>query len=61
MKIDTRVKQIEDKLGIGSQTQPFVLLLGCKDNPEPDEAERQRLIEDAIRRDPKAKFIMLLC
>ena len=61
MKLDARVNRIEHGLGMVGGKRPFVLLIGAKGGRKIGEAELQRRIEKAIRRQPKAKFIMLMC
>ena len=61
MKLDARVNRIEHGLGMVSGKRPFVLLIGATGGRKIDETELQRRIENAIRRQPKAKFIMLMC
>ena len=59
MNIEGRLKRIEEKLDIGSQTDPMVLIIGRRDGRKVDEAEVDRQIEEAIRRQPGAEFILL--
>ena len=58
MKIESRLDRIEEKLGIDSPA-PFVLIIGRKGGRKVDEAESERQIEEAIRRQPGAEFILL--
>jgi len=59
MSIEGRLKRIEEKLGIDSQTRPMVLIVGRRGGRKVDEAELDRRIEEAILRQPGAEFIML--
>jgi hypothetical protein len=61
MTIHAKLRRIEGELGISGTTHPFVLLIGCKGGRKCDEAELQQRIDDAIRRRPHARLIMLLC
>jgi hypothetical protein len=49
-------------LDIGSQTPPFVLVLSAEEHAADAqyEARLQRRIDEAIRRRPNQKFILLL-
>ncbi len=58
MNIEGRLKRIEEKLGIDSPA-PWVLIIGRKGGRRVDEAELERRIEEAIRRQPGAEFILL--
>jgi len=58
MNIESRLDRIEEKLGIDSPA-PFVLIIGRKGGRKVDEAESERQIEEAIRRQPGAEFILL--
>ena len=59
MSIEGRLKRIEEKLGIDSQASPMVLIVGRRGGPKVDEAELDRRVEEAIRQQPGAEFIML--
>lgn len=61
MTIHAKLRRIEVELGISGTPRPFILLIGCKGSRKRDEAELQRRIDDAIRRRPHARFVMLLC
>ncbi len=62
MRIDTRLRRVEERLDIGSQTPPFVLVLSAEEHAADAqyEARLQRRIDEAIRRRPNQKFILLL-
>jgi hypothetical protein len=59
MNVEGRLKRVEEKLGIDSQTGPMVLIIGRRGGRKVDEAELERRIGAAIRRQPKAPFILL--
>jgi len=50
---------IEGRLRIGPEIDRTVLIIGRKDGRKVDEAELERRIEEAIRREPTAAFILL--
>jgi hypothetical protein len=58
MNIEGRLKRIEEKLRIDSPV-PWVLIIGRKDGRKVDEAEVDRQIEEALRRQPGAEFILI--
>ncbi len=58
MNIEGRLKRIEEKLGIDAPA-PWVLIIGRKDGRKVDEADLDRRVEEAIRRQPGAEFILL--
>ena len=59
MSIEGRLKRIEEKVGIDSQASPMVLIVGRRGGRRVDEEELDRRIEEAIRRQPGAEFILL--
>jgi len=59
MSIESRLRRIEEKLGIDSQASPMILVVGRRGGRRVDEAELEQRIEEAIRRQPGAEFIML--
>ena len=59
MDIKGRLRRIEERLGIDSQSSPMVLIVGRRGGRRVDEKELDRRIEEAIRRQPGAEFIML--
>ena len=59
MNIEGRLKRIEEKLGIDSRTEPMVLIIGRKDGRKVDQAKLDRRVEEAIRQQPGADFILL--
>ena len=59
MNIEGRLQRIEEKLGVGSRTEPMVLIIGRRGGRRVDEAEVDRRIEAAIRQQPGAEFILL--
>lgn len=59
MNIEGRLGRIERELGIDSRTEPMVLIIGRRGGRKVDEAELERQIEEAIRRQPRADFILL--
>ena len=58
MNIEGRLKKIEETLGIDAPA-PWVLVIGRRDGRKVDEAELDRRVEGAIRREPGAEFILL--
>lgn len=58
--IARRIEKAEDQMGIGSDVDRIVLVIGRNGSPKNDEAERERRIEGAIGRQPKAPFILVM-
>ena len=67
MSVNSRLKYVENQLGVGARIGRTFLVLGPPKGEEETKAERaeceariERSIQEAIRRDPKCQFFFLL-